>query len=115
MFNVRAAGSQSLQGVHSVHHQIEHHLLHLDAVGAYRQDFGRPAGAQRDTSLGCFEGRNIDNLPNQVIQVEHLQGGAIFLFQEVFLAMDDVARALIVPDDVGQDFIHLARGRVKHS
>src|SRR6266702_4705519 len=82
-------------------------MVKLCGLGSYLQRLGRKYGAQRNLPPDHLRRNNFDQLRNRVIQIERLQIGRFSLVQQTPQAKNDVAGALLVPDDVGKDVADL--------
>ncbi len=96
-----------LHSIDAIHDEVHYHLLHMDRVGSYWQRLGRKYGAQRNLPPDHLRRNNFDQLRNRVIQIERLQIGRFSLVQQAPQAKNDLAGALLVPDDVGKDVADL--------
>ena len=110
---LREPGAQFEHGIHPVHGQIQHDLLQVDLVGAHRQGGLRLTDAQLDAPRRRLGTEQAGRITNHLVQIELLQLGMIFLPQQATQVIDDVCRALIVPADVGKNFLELIHvGRI---
>ena len=97
-------------GVHAVEDEVEQHLLQMHAVAAHREQHVRDFDAQPHLAARRIRLHQDQDLVDQLRDVE------LDVFQAPPLeqaphVIDDLARAVVVPADVGEDGAHLLQVR----
>ena len=91
-----------------IHEQVQHHLLHLHAIGEHRGQYRSRAAPGNDIARDEFTVHQVEGFAHQVVEFD----GCVLrvaLAQQGPQALDDLRGAFIVLHDILQDFDELSR------